>query len=428
MNILNRVEIYGLWDERNLSLDFHPDVNFLIGANGSGKTTVINLIAAALNADFPTLDRLSFNRIKLQLSQPHSNRKPIIDIEKTQTRQPPFFGINYRIRNITSEKPADYSLDSYEEQLSLRNYPTQYSYYRGVARRANLGVVEHLKRLVNISWLSIHRSESRKRPREEAGYESTVDSKLEEISNDLVRYFSLLERRGANLTDNFQQKVFLSLIPVQRSDELIFAVQELDREAERTALIDIFHSFGLDDRSFADGTANQFKLLDEAREKIKSGAKMIDLEHFGSIVHAMRIHSLVQEWNELLQSQQAIYEPRDTFLSTLNTMLKRKNIQISEKNELIANMYNGPTLSVKQLSSGEKQLLIILGEALLQEKQAWIYIADEPELSLHVDWQEQLVDNLRQVNPNAQTIFATHSPDIVSHYSNKVFDMESYIP
>ena len=53
-----------------------------------------------------------------------------------------------------------------------------------------------------------------------------------------------------------------------------------------------------------------------------------------------------------------------------------------------------------------------------------VCIADEPELSLHLSWQEQLITSLRTVNPNAQVVFATHSPDIVSTYSDHVFDME----
>ena len=77
--------------------------------------------------------------------------------------------------------------------------------------------------------------------------------------------------------------------------------------------------------------------------------------------------------------------------------------------------------------SGEKQLLIILGEALLQRSAPWVYIADEPELSLHVTWQESLVRNLKKVNPNAQIVFATHSPDIVSTYEDCVFDMEKIL-
>jgi predicted ATP-dependent endonuclease of OLD family len=79
---------------------------------------------------------------------------------------------------------------------------------------------------------------------------------------------------------------------------------------------------------------------------------------------------------------------------------------------------------LKDLSSGEKQLIILFGEALLQEGAASVYLADEPELSLHVAWQEQLVSSLRELNASAQLIFATHSPDIVSVYGDRVIDME----
>lgn len=97
---------------------------------------------------------------------------------------------------------------------------------------------------------------------------------------------------------------------------------------------------------------------------------------------------------------------------------------MNEKNELSVKTDQNKPFRLSQLSSGEKQLLIVLGEALLQENNPWIYIADEPELSLHVTWQESLVRNLKAINPNAQIIFATHSPDIVSSYSNHVLDME----
>jgi predicted ATPase len=108
-------------------------------------------------------------------------------------------------------------------------------------------------------------------------------------------------------------------------------------------------------------------------------------------------------------------------------MFQGKRLTINERNELKAVTNTGRTLALPRLSSGEKQLLIILGEALLQGKAPWIYIADEPELSLHVTWQEKLTANLREINPSAQIIFATHSPDIVSSFEKKVFDMEKLI-
>ena len=79
------------------------------------------------------------------------------------------------------------------------------------------------------------------------------------------------------------------------------------------------------------------------------------------------------------------------------------------------------------LSSGEKQLLIILGQSLLEEENVNIYIADEPELSLHVEWQEKLVSSLKSINPNSQIIFATHSPDIVGQFTESVIKVEEAI-
>ena len=425
MNILRRAEIYGLWDEHDLFIDFDPDVNFLIGANGSGKTTVINLIAASLNADFPTLDRLPFNGIKLELRQLGTNIKPVIEIEKEPSTQPPFYGINYKIRDKSADKPTDYSLDSYEEQLSFRDSPSRY--HREIIRRSNIGIIDHLNRLVSISWLSIHRSEARKRPREDSGYESTVDNKLIDLSTELMKYFSAMSKEGADLIDSFQKGVFLSLIPEDTIDEIFTGIQQLDFEDERSAIIDIFDSFNIESLTYENSVDRHFRLLEESREQLAENKPTIDLEHFGSLVHATRIHSLAKQWYALLQEQRKIYEPRDIFLTILNKMLLHKNINITAKNELIAVMDSGLKLPIKQLSSGEKQLLIILGEALLQEKSPCIYIADEPELSLHVEWQEALVDNLKLVNPNAQTIFATHSPDIVSHYHDHLFNMEKFI-
>jgi len=85
-------------------------------------------------------------------------------------------------------------------------------------------------------------------------------------------------------------------------------------------------------------------------------------------------------------------------------------------------------LSSGVLSSGEKQLLILLGETLLQRERPSILIADEPELSLHVLWQEKLIANLRTLNPAAQIVVATHSPDIVGSLGNRAIDMETLIP
>ena len=153
----------------------------------------------------------------------------------------------------------------------------------------------------------------------------------------------------------------------------------------------------------------------------------LDLNELMSLVNSYRSHMVVQNWNSLLVKQAVILAPRTMFVEVLNGLFQRKKVHINDKNEIEATTESGKKLSIRGLSSGEKQLVIILGEALLQQSAPWIYIADEPELSLHVKWQEKLIENLRRLNPQAQIVCATHSPDVVSAFADKVFDMESQI-
>ena len=80
------------------------------------------------------------------------------------------------------------------------------------------------------------------------------------------------------------------------------------------------------------------------------------------------------------------------------------------------------------LSSGEKQLLLILINVFLQEKRQAILMMDEPELSLHICWQQSLIEAIRRINPNCQLIITTHSPSILSKgWSDKVVYMQDIV-
>lgn len=73
----------------------------------------------------------------------------------------------------------------------------------------------------------------------------------------------------------------------------------------------------------------------------------------------------------------------------------------------------GEQLSPFQLSSGEKQMLAILLTVLTEDQQPTTLFMDEPEVSLHVDWQQRLIDLILELNPNVQIILTTHSPAVI---------------
>ena len=83
-----------------------------------------------------------------------------------------------------------------------------------------------------------------------------------------------------------------------------------------------------------------------------------------------------------------------------------------QSNELRFFQYD-ETISPYLLSSGEKQMLIILLTVLTEDLQPYVLLMDEPEVSLHFDWQKRLIGMIRRLNPHAQVILTTHSPAVI---------------
>lgn len=111
-----------------------------------------------------------------------------------------------------------------------------------------------------------------------------------------------------------------------------------------------------------------------------------------------------------------------------------KEITIDPKNNTLAfalkrlsglNVVTGGTVQLEQLSSGEKQMLLILTTVFLQEEKPCVLLMDEPEISLHITWQDRLIEKIRQLNPYCQLILTTHSPNIFANgWEDKIVFIE----
>lgn len=113
-----------------------------------------------------------------------------------------------------------------------------------------------------------------------------------------------------------------------------------------------------------------------------------------------------QKAQEIAGEKEHFYDLVDSlFADTGKTALRTSN-------EIIL-VQHGEHLTPYQLSSGEKQMLIILLTVLVQDKQPYTLFMDEPEISLHVEWQQRLIGLIRDLNPHAQIILTTHSPAVI---------------
>lgn len=128
--------------------------------------------------------------------------------------------------------------------------------------------------------------------------------------------------------------------------------------------------------------------------------KMLNYPEKASEIEA-RIHSFFETVNSFFNESHKEIEI-DKQNNTLVLKHKRtKNIQSEET-----------IIKLEQLSSGEKQLLLILTTVFLQEEKPNVLLMDEPEISLHISWQDCLIGKIRKLNPQCQLIITTHSPNI----------------
>lgn len=109
----------------------------------------------------------------------------------------------------------------------------------------------------------------------------------------------------------------------------------------------------------------------------------------------------------------AISLPKTKFQDLIDELFSETGKKIIRKSNEIQFEQDGDILSPYQLSSGEKQMLVILLTVLVQDNQAYALFMDEPEISLHVEWQQKLISLIRNLNPHVQIILTTHSPAMI---------------
>jgi predicted ATPase len=124
------------------------------------------------------------------------------------------------------------------------------------------------------------------------------------------------------------------------------------------------------------------------------------------------LRSVVNDIDDVELKIKRAMEPRVKLQDLIGRMFSgNKSITFGEK-EIEVRIGKEDAISLGQLSSGEKQVLRLLVEALKVEKST--LLIDEPELSMHVDWQRELIDSIHSLNPHSQLVIATHSPEIMA--------------
>ena len=166
----------------------------------------------------------------------------------------------------------------------------------------------------------------------------------------------------------------------------------------------------------------QLTEVEEKRSRIVE-AGLLGQEHEGLSVPTVRtvdestrsvLAVYVQDALNKLSVFDHLYSRVDAFRRIANSRFLHKQVSVSTEGLTVTNL-DGSSLDLEMLSSGEQHELVLLYDLLFEVAPNSLIMIDEPELSLHVAWQEDLVSDLNHMArlSDFRVLLATHSPQII---------------
>lgn len=422
---LKSIEINGFWQTKKATASLSEDVNIIIGKNGTGKTTFMNIAHAVLTVDLDALYENAFKSVILTLSD--GKRTRTIRADRREMETSAFTFIEYHISNRRFTAPLIGSEDSRLISPSAR---------RRAAEEAQKIKLE-LSKIVSVASLSVYRIsgdvDPEMRERAPRRYMSTVDLRLTSLMQRLTQYQLELSNAARVVSTELQRDVLTDLLYTEEKANEPGYRLDFDETSERQNLISAYRQLGVGGSEVAKKiqehiavVGTTIKNLSEMSKRSKEGEfTQPNLPVDFAALEAFKLtRKVVSKSLEAEKQTKSIFSQIDLFLTTLKSFISDK--AFSFKAGELSVTTEGP-IPLAKLSSGEKQLLILFIEALLQRRQAYIFLADEPELSLHIAWQRNIISAIRSINPNAQIIVATHSPEIAGKFRSAILDMEDIL-
>ncbi|MFK3680704.1 AAA family ATPase [Pseudomonas sp. NPDC088890] len=458
---IRRVTIQDLFESKNdYKIDLTEGCNCIYGGNGTGKTTIISLIVSCLNAEIDRIAKTPFSTITIHLAKSKQSR-PASFLKVTRNQDISGTTIVYDIFN---EEPKIFTISPRARASEISNELTE-SLKQRIFEFVNLTHVPLLR--MHDSELFGMRDERDEFLHSMLRTRNLSASQINEILDPSVRVLTSLQRQfiaEANearkiitgkletLKSKILEKVMIDDVLAQKASKTIgqvskalhTKVEDVDVSAHikkfRDAQINIpeekIREHFVTWKKLNDNVRDSYAAMDTLRPQGKqseSDTKKFQqsLDRFNTAYFALlamttfndRFLSITEDVEKMqFEKLEATKSFRDYEKEVNSYFHPRKLFNINEDGAFSVKS-NKRTVELSDLSSGEKHILTILGKAALSRQEGAVFIADEPELSLHLDWQRMIMPSIIRLSPKSQIIVATHSPAINARGANEI-DLE----
>ncbi len=364
----------------------------LTGPNGFGKSTILQCIYAVANSDLEFFLKLDFKEIEILMLDEEENLQivkcqdnlvingqeisahDIIALKKNRMRDHPVYIMEGTSGKI-SEKIVR-RVDTGEEIVSQ----TIYSMCQKIGE---IRFIKEQRLIREDDQLSIRQRNRWEEPRRRVV--QIVDQIPLELMSQIRKASQEYSKVANDLDSTFPQRLFneRNKISEEQFNQKLAVMQKKMEKLQKY------------------GISNIGKL----------GAVQFNEED----ARALKVY--FEDFDEKYKSYESLIKKLDMFTEIVNRKFLFKKMKISEK-ELVVLDEDNPEkeLALSQLSSGEKETVVLFYQLLFDVPDNVILLVDEPEISLHVAWQREFAEDIKTVveSKGITALIATHSPQFIN--------------
>jgi len=423
-NKIQLFSVYGLFGTSDVHIKFDENIKILIGENGLGKTQVLNLFYYTLTKDFFRLNEYNFDKLILTFSNNKSieiSKKIVTELVEGTFKHPLIkdviddigFAQFEMLRNKFAHNKGNWG--KIEEQFILSNSKLRHKY-----------PIHRIFRVFEELEMGKSKATS-----------PVLDKCKKEITNEIkgidIMYFPTFRRVEEDLHNlgygeedlNLNQEnnlIQFGMDDVQNTfNKIQNTIEALLKEGLSVFLKDVL-KIVMSKNTTIDNNIFE-RINDDDLAIIFARAKNLDAEIKYAVLNSVRKKEfndplsglILQKLVELYENQKELDNSVKLFKDVCNKYLINKEVFYDESgiNIFIKSELTGDKIQLKHLSSGEKQIISIFSKIYLSEaNKKFIVLFDEPELSLSITWQKQLLPDIINSKKCEFLLAVTHSPFI----------------
>jgi len=431
------IEIKNLFDIFNHSIDLKKErITILTAPNGYGKTITLKAINSLFNKNFSFFVNLSFSKIVFKFEEDYSIKINKIFSDELLNIEFSLFQNNKKlesfkyppknfIRDLRRDFPTRiiedfipdfiHRIDSNEwlnklnnEVLSLDEILVQFGEYLpdNIAKRVDTKIPEQFLDfidnfnvyLIQEQRLVLREPISKAKYRREVIITDTIEKYSQELSNLIREKIGEYAQITQSLDSSFPKRLF-------KHENINIDIEELK---ERLKNLEIKRE-KLSKYGFLKYEETSFFEYDNIEE---NDTKVLSL--------------YIKDNEEKLSVFDILIDKIELFTDILNNRrFNFKSIEIDKDRGFIFISKDKSILKLTELSSGEQHEVVLLFELLFKAEENSLVLIDEPEISLHVVWQKEFLNDIKEIIElqRIDIIIATHSPQIINNRWDLTVDL-----